>query len=42
MSQKLYQNVIDHINDRIASEEFKIGDFIPSESQLSKLLNVSV
>ena len=42
MSQKLYQNVIDHINDRIITEEFKIGDFIPSESQLSKLLNVSV
>ena len=42
MSQKLYQNVIDHINDKIASEEYKTGDFIPSESQLSKLLNVSI
>ena len=42
MAQKLYQTVIDHINDRISSEDFKIGDFIPSESQLSKHLNVSV
>ena len=42
MTQKLYQTVIDHINDRISSEDFKIGDFIPSESQLSKHLNVSV
>ena len=42
MTKKLYQTVIDHINDRISSEDFKIGDFIPSESQLSKHLNVSV
>lgn len=42
MAQKLYQTVMDHINDRISSEDFKIGDFIPSESQLSKHLNVSV
>jgi len=42
MAQTLYQTVMDHINDRISSEDFKIGDFIPSESQLSKHLNVSV
>ena len=42
MDQKLYQNVIDYINSKIMSEELIVGDFIPSESQLSKLLNVSV
>lgn len=42
MGQKLYQNVIDYINGKISSGELKIGDFIPSESQLSKLFNVSV
>lgn len=42
MDQKLYQNVIDYINAKITSEELMVGDFIPSESQLSKQLNVSV
>ena len=42
MDQKLYQNVIDYINAKIISEELMVGDFIPSESQLSKQLNVSV
>ena len=42
MKKKLYEIVIDHIKDRIASGELMVGDLVPSESQLSKLLNVSV
>ena len=42
MNKKLYQTVIDYINSQISSGELTIGDLIPSESQLSKLLNVSV
>ena len=42
MNKKLYQTVIDFINNQISSGELSIGDLIPSESQLSKLLGVSV
>ena len=42
MTQKLYQKVIYLINQQINSGELIIGDLIPSESQLSKKLNVSV
>ena len=42
MNKKLYQTVIDYINNQIGSGDLTIGDLIPSESQLSKLLNVSV
>lgn len=42
MTQKLYQKVIDLINNQINSGELIIGDLIPSESQLSKKLNVSI
>ena len=42
MSQKLYQKVIDFINNQINSGELIIGDLIPSESQLSKKLDVSI
>ena len=42
MNKKLYQTVIDYINDQISSGDLIIGDLVPSESQLSKLLNVSV
>ena len=42
MNKKLYQTVIDYINSQINSGELTIGDLIPSESQLSKLLNVSI
>ena len=34
MSQKLYQKVIDFINNQINSGDLIIGDLIPSESQL--------
>jgi DNA-binding GntR family transcriptional regulator len=40
MKKNLYQNVIDYINNKITTGEFKIGDFIPSESQLSMLVLV--
>ena len=36
MTQKLYQKVIDFINNQINSGDLIIGDLIPSESQLSK------
>ncbi|MDP6163548.1 MAG: GntR family transcriptional regulator [Candidatus Thioglobus sp.] len=42
MTQKLYQKVIDFINSQINSGELIIGDLIPSESQLSKKLSVSI
>ena len=42
MNKRLYQIVIDYINGEISSGNLTIGDLIPSESQLSKLLNVSV
>ena len=42
MNKKLYQTVIDYINNKITSGELSIGDVIPSESQLSKRLNVSI
>ena len=42
MPQKLYQKVIDFINKQINSGELIIGDLIPSESQLSKQLDVSI
>ena len=42
MNKKLYQTVIDYINNQISSGDLIIGDLVPSESQLSKLLNVSV
>ena len=42
MNKKLYQTVIDYINSQINSGDLTIGDLIPSESQLSKLLNVSI
>ena len=42
MPQKLYQKVIDFINHQINSGELIIGDLIPSESQLSNKLNVSI
>tara|TARA_B110000967_G_scaffold140932_1_gene144047 strand:- start:1870 stop:2592 length:723 start_codon:yes stop_codon:yes gene_type:complete len=42
VNKKLYQTVIDFINNQISSGELSIGDLIPSESQLSKLLGVSV
>ena len=42
MPQKLYQKVIDYINHQINSGELIIGDLIPSESQLSKKLDVSI
>jgi len=42
MKIKLYEVVIDHIKDRIANGELTVGDLVPSESQLSKLLKVSV
>ncbi len=42
MNKRLYQIVIDYINGEITSGNLTIGDLIPSESQLSKLLNVSV
>ncbi len=42
MKKKLYQVVVDYINAKINNGALVIGDLIPSESQLSKLLNVSV
>ncbi|SVE29438.1 uncharacterized protein METZ01_LOCUS482292, partial [marine metagenome] len=42
MNKKLYQKVIDYINEEITSGNLTIGDLIPSETQLSKLLGVSV
>ena len=42
MNKKLYQTVIDYINDQISSGDLIIGDLVPSESQLAKLLNVSI
>ena len=42
MNKKLYQSVIDYINEEITSGNLTIGDLIPSETQLSKLLGVSV
>jgi GntR family transcriptional regulator len=42
MKKKLYEIVIDYINEEIANGSLAIGDLIPSESQLSKKLNVSV
>ncbi len=42
MNKKLYQVVIDFINEEITRGNLSIGDLIPSESQLSKKLNVSV
>ncbi|MCS5544854.1 MAG: GntR family transcriptional regulator [Gammaproteobacteria bacterium] len=42
MNKKLYQKVIDYINEEITSGNLTIGDLIPSEKQLSKLLDVSV
>ena len=42
MAKKLYQTVIDYINEQISCGLLTIGDLIPSESQLSKLLGVSV
>jgi len=42
MNKKLYQKVIDYINEEITSGNLTIGDLIPSEKQLSKLLGVSV
>ena len=42
MNKRLYQIVIDYINGEISSGNLTIGDLIPSENQLSKLLNVSV
>ncbi len=42
MKKKLYQTVINYINKEIKSGNLANGDVIPSESQLSKLLNVSV
>ena len=42
INKKLYQTVIDYINDEITSGNLTIGDLIPSEKQLSKSLDVSV
>ena len=42
MNKKLYQTVIEYINKEIKSGNLTNGDVIPSESQLSKLLDVSV
>ena len=42
MNKKLYQTVIEYINKEIKSGNLANGDAIPSESQLSKLLDVSV
>ena len=42
MSKKLYQKVIEYINQEINNGNFTNGDLIPSESQLSKLLGVSI
>ena len=42
MKKKLYETVVDHIRDRFTSGELLVGDLVPSESQLSKLLGVSV
>lgn len=42
MNKKLYQTVIEYINKEIKSGNLTNGDAIPSESQLSKLLDVSV
>ena len=42
MNKKLYHKVIDYINEEITSGNLTIGDLIPSENQLSKLLGVSV
>ena len=42
MKKKLYQTVIKYINKEIKSGNLTNGDAIPAESQLSKLLDVSV
>ena len=42
MSKKLYQTVIEYINQEIQNGNLTNGDLIPSESQLSKLLGVSI
>ena len=42
MSKKLYQTVIEYINQEINNGNLTNGDLIPSESQLSKLLGVSI
>ena len=42
MSNKLYQTVIEYINQEIQNGNLTNGDLIPSESQLSKLLGVSI
>ncbi len=42
ISKRLYQTVIEYINKEIKSGNLTNGDSIPSESQLSKLLGVSV
>ena len=42
MSKKLYQKVIEYINQEIKNGNLANGDLIPSESQLSKLLGVSI
>ncbi len=42
MSKKLYQKVIEYINQEINNGNLTNGDLIPSESQLSKLLGVSI
>ena len=42
MKKKLYETVIDFIHEQIANGSLTIGDLIPSESQLSKKLNVSI
>jgi GntR family transcriptional regulator len=42
VKKKLYETVIDYINDQISNGGLTIGDLVPSESQLSKKLNVSV
>ena len=42
MSKKLYQTVIEYINQEINNGNLTNGDLIPSESPLSKLLGVSI
>jgi GntR family transcriptional regulator len=42
MKKKLYEIVIDHIQDKISNGELTVGDLVPSESQLSKKLDVSI
>jgi|TARA_B100001964_G_scaffold147138_1_gene162009 phosphate acetyltransferase len=42
MKKSLYQKVIEYINKEIKNGNLASGDSIPSESQLSKLLGVSV